>query len=300
MTTLLAASTTVWLDQIVTGITRGGWIFLVAAGLTLVFGVLHVLNFAHGSLYLVGAYVGAALGPAFGGSLGAFLLILLIAPFAAAAVGGAIEVGLLRPTYRRPLLYQFLLMFGVVYVINGAVEAIWGVETRQLSAPHALTAPVHIGAVTIARYNLFTLAVGIVAAALVLLLLHRSAFGRDVRAVAQDPEMAALLGVRVGRVRTLVYVLGAWLAGLAGVITAGQSAFTTTDGVTTVILAFVVVIVGGMGSIWGAIVASLIIGVADAVGAIAIPDLSVAIVYLVMAVVLLVRPWGLLGRPVHA
>jgi branched-subunit amino acid ABC-type transport system permease component len=300
MTELLSASTTVWLDQIATGITRGGWIFLVAAGLTLVFGVLHVLNFAHGSLYLVGAYVAAALGPAFGSSLGAFLLVLLLAPLAAAAVGGAIELGLLRPTYRRPLLYQFLLMFGVVYVVNGAVEAIWGVESRQLSAPESLTAPVHIGSITIAKYSLFTLAVGIVAAAIVLVGLNRTAFGRDVRAVAQDPQMAALLGVRVGRVRTLVYILGAWLAGLAGVITAGSSAFTTADGVTTVILAFVVVIVGGMGSIWGAIVASLIIGVADAIGAIALPEISVAIVYVVMAVVLLVRPWGLFGRPVHA
>ena len=298
--TVLGASAGVWVDQVASGVTQGGWIFLVAAGLTLVFGVLHVLNFAHGALYLLGAYVAAALGPALGSSLGAFLLILLLAPLAVALVGGVVEAGLLRRIYRRQLLYQFLLMFGIVYVITGAIRVIWGVGNQQLTAPAALTKPVELLSVNLSRYNLMILALGLGALALLLVLLQRSAFGRDVRAVAQDPEMAALLGVRVARIRTAVFVLGAWLAGVAGVITAGQSAFGPTDSTNTIILAFVVVIVGGMGSVVGAAVASLLIGVAQAVGAITIPDVSLAIVYVVMAAVLLIRPWGLLGTPVRS
>lgn len=296
----LAASSGVWLDQIATGVTRGGWIFLVAAGLTLVFGVLHVLNFAHGALYMVGAYLAAALGPAFGGSLLAFVAVLVLAPVAVALIGGTVEATLLRRIYRRQLLYQFLLMFGIVYVIDGAVKQIWGVGNHQMAVPDVLTKPVEFLGITLSRYNLFILAMGIAALLLLLYLLKRTAFGRDVRAVAQDPEMAALLGIRVNRVRTLVYVLGAWLAGIAGVITAGQSAFGPTAGTETIILAFVVVIVGGMGSVAGAAIASLLIGIAEAVGAITIPDVSLAIVYIVMAAVLLVRPWGLLGTPVRA
>ncbi len=298
--TLATAGGDVWANQIATGITRGGWIFLVAAGLTLVFGVLHILNFAHGSFFMLGAYVAAEIGGALGSSMLGFLGVLLLAPLVIGAVGGVVEVGLLRRIYHRQLLYQFLLMFGIVYVVAGVVKQVWGVGNYQMSAPSELTRPVTLLGITLSRYNLFILLAGVAAFVFLLVVLQRTAFGRDVRAVAQDPEMAALIGVRVGRVRTIVFVLGAWLAGVAGVVTAGFTAFGPDVGTNTIILAFVVVIVGGMGSIVGAGIASLLIGVAEAVGALLFPDVSLAIVYIVMAAVLLIRPWGLFGRQVHA
>lgn len=291
----LAVSSDVWANQIATGVTRGGWIFLVAAGLTLVFGVLHILNFAHGSLFMLGAYVAVEIGGGFGPSLWGFLGVLLIAPLVIGAIGGVVEVALLRRIYHRELLYQFLLMFGIVYIVAGFIKQQWGVGNYQLSAPPELTQPISLLGITLSRYNLFILFVGVLAFAFLLLLLRYSAFGRDVRAVAQDPEMAGLLGVPVARVRTIVFVIGAWLAGVAGVVTAGFTAFGPDVGTNTIILAFVVVIIGGMGSVVGAGIASILIGVAEATGALVIPDVSLAIVYIVMALVLLVRPWGLFG-----
>jgi branched-subunit amino acid ABC-type transport system permease component len=290
----------VWANQIATGITRGGWIFLVAAGLTLVFGVLHILNFAHGSLFMLGAYIAAEVGDQFGNSLLGFVGVLLVAPLLVGLLGGAVELALLRRIYKRELLYQFLLMFGIVYVVAGVVKQVWGVGNYQMSAPKVLTSPVDILGVTLSRYNLFIFVAGLVAFLFLVLTLQRTAFGRDVRAVAQDPEMAALLGVRVSRVRTIVFAIGAWLAGVAGVVTAGFTSFGPEVGTNTIILAFVVVIVGGMGSILGAGVASILIGVAESIGALVIPDVSLTIVYVVMAAVLLVRPWGLFGQKGHA
>lgn len=286
-------------NELVAGLTRGAWIFLIAAGLTLIFGVLHVLNFAHGSLYLLGAYLSYSISVLTGRSDSAFWIALLVAPLIVAAAGGVIEVGLLRRVYRRQLLYQFLLMFALVYILAGISRRIWGTAPLQISRPFPLAGTLTLGPIAVPSYALFTVVVAIVAGILLALILFRTRLGKQIRAVAQDAEMASVLGIRLDLVRTFVFVFGSWLAGLAGVITAGQSAFGPGTDTDAVILAFVVVVVGGMGSISGAVVGALMIGLAEAVGVLFVPELSLSVVFVIMAAVLIVRPSGLLGVSQH-
>jgi len=274
------------------GLSLAAMLFLLSAGLTLIFGMLGVVNFAHGSFYMLGAYLGFQLIQ----STGSFWLALALAPLAGAAVGTAVEVLLLRPVYGREHHVQMLLTFGVILMLEEAVRAVWGLDYKEVAAPAALAVPVHLLGATISGYRLFLIGFGALAAALLFTVLERTRVGVIVRATSSDPEMARALGLDVGVVRTGVFAFGTGLAALAGVVTAPLFPVELTMGFGVIIDCFVVVVIGGFGSIRGAVVASLLLGMVRAVGYGVAPQWVDLLGYSLLILVLLLRPRGLFGR----
>ena len=293
--------------QLLNGLAGASTLFLVAVGLSLIFGVTRIVNFAHGSFYMLGIYVAYTLVERLGGVLG-FWPALLIAPLVVAALGAVVEMALLRRIYRAPELFQLLATFALVLVIKDAALWIWGPE--ELFGPRApgLQGAVPLLGRRFPAYDLFLIAVGPVVLALLWLLLHRTRWGTLVRAATQDREMVGALGVNQAWLFTAVFALGALLAGLGGALQLPREPASLEMDLNTIGAAFVVVVVGGMGSIPGAFVAALLIaqlkavciwlGVVEVAGfSIAFPRLTLVVEFLVMAAVLVWRPWGLLGRP---
>lgn len=267
-------------------------LFLLSAGLTLIFGMLGVVNFAHGSFYMLGAYLGFQLIQ----WTGSFGLALMLAPLAGAAVGMAVEMLLLRPVYGREHHVQMLLTFGVILILEEAVRAIWGLDYKEVAPPAILATPVHLLAATISGYRLFLIGFGTISAVLLFAVLERTRVGVIVRATSSDPEMAQALGLDVGLVRTGVFAFGTGLAALAGVVTAPLFPVELTMGFGVIIDCFVVVVIGGFGSIKGAVAASLLLGMVRAVGYGVAPQWVDLFGYTLLILVLLLRPHGLFGR----
>jgi len=298
------------LVQLLNGLAGASSLFLVAAGLSLIFGVCRIVNFAHGSFYMVGLYAAYALAEAMaplGGGWG-FWLSLPLSAIAVGLLGGLVEVLLLRRIYKAPELFQLLATFALVLVIKDAV--LWLCGPDELLGPRApgLGGAVDILGRAFPSYDLFLIAVGPLVLGATWLLLHRSRFGMLVRAATQDREMVGALGVRQAWLFTAVFALGAGLAGLGGALQLPREPATLELDLQTIGSAFVVVVVGGMGSLTGAFVAALLVstvkalciwlGVVQIAGIdIAFPQLTLAADFLVMAVVLVLRPWGLLGQP---
>lgn len=278
--------------QLFTGFALGSVFVLLAIGLSLIFGLLTVVNFAHGALYMVGAYVGVAVLQA-GGN---FWVALLVVPLAVGTLGLAIERWLVRPLYGRGIDYPILLTFGLAYVMVDVVRMIFGVEGIPLGTPEALAGAVNIGVGYFPLYRLFV----IVATALILialwLFIERSTLGLVIRAGSRDPEILRVLGVDVGRIWLLVFGLGAGIAGLAGILAAPMRSVTPEMGVPVLVEAFVVTVVGGMGSLKGAVVAGLLVGVVASMTSLVFPEMAEVSMFAIIALVLLVRPQGLLGR----
>ncbi|MEJ5127218.1 ABC transporter permease [Comamonas sp. MYb21] len=298
------------LVQLLNGLAGASSLFLVAAGLSLIFGVCRIVNFAHGSFYMVGLYAAYALAEAMaplGGGWG-FWLSLPLSAIAVGLLGGVVEVLLLRRVYKAPELFQLLATFALVLVIKDAV--LWLCGPDELLGPRApgLGGAVDILGRAFPSYDLFLIAVGPLVLGATWLLLHRSRFGMLVRAATQDREMVGALGVRQAWLFTAVFTLGAALAGLGGALQLPREPATLELDLQTIGSAFVVVVVGGMGSLTGAFVAALLVstvkalciwlGVVQIAGIdIAFPQLTLVADFLVMAVVLVLRPWGLLGKP---
>jgi branched-chain amino acid transport system permease protein len=292
--------------QLLNGLAGASSLFLVAAGLSLIFGVTRIVNFAHGSFFMLGIYVAYSLVEKFG-ALGFWPSVLLSA-LIVGALGALTEIVLLRRIYRAPELFQLLATFALVLVIKDAALWIWGPE--DLLGPRApgFTGSVEILGRRFPSYDLFLIAVGPVVLGLLWLLLTRTRWGTLVRAATQDREMVGALGVNQARLFTAVFTLGAMLAGLGGALQLPREPANLGLDLVTIGNAFVVVVVGGMGSIPGAYVAALIIaeinamcvglGTIDLFGIpFAFSKLTLVAEFLVMAVVLVVRPWGLMGRP---
>jgi len=293
--------------QLLNGLAGASSLFLVAAGLSLIFGVTRIVNFAHGSFYMVGIYVAYSAVAWLGGGAG-YWLGLVLAAMAVGLLGAVVEMTLLRRIYHAPELFQLLATFALVLVIKDAALWIWGPE--ELLGPRA---PGLAGSVTILgrqfpSYDLFLIVVGPLVLGLVWLVLTRTRFGTLVRAATQDREMVGALGVNQAWLFTAVFALGAMLAGLGGALQLPREPANLELDLVTIGAAFVVVVVGGMGSIPGAYIAALLIaelkaiciwlGVVDVAGVtISFSKLTLVVEFLVMAVVLIVRPWGLLGRP---
>lgn len=273
------------------GIQSGMTLALIAAGLTLIFGMLDVINFAHGALYMLGAYFGAVIGAAFG----SFWLALLLAPFLVGVVGLAIEVLSLRPLYGRNPLYHILLTFGFAIMIQGAVVEIWGGQAKQIARPALLTGTVDLGILNYPVYRLFVLAVSTLLIAVVWLAIDRSNLGILMRASAHDTEMVNALGIDVSKVFTGVFVFGAVLAGVAGVLLGASRSVDPGMGMGVIIEAFVIVVIGGLGSFRGAVYTALLIGLVTAYGALIAPTLTELFLFGLMAVVLMIKPNGLFG-----
>jgi branched-subunit amino acid ABC-type transport system permease component len=281
--------------QALNGLAYGVLLFLLSVGLTLIFGMLDVVNLAHGSFYMIGAYVGLALI----GLTGNFWLALLAAPAVVGLIGVVIERACLRPLYRRPPLDQVLLTFGFIYLFEDLVKWIWGGHIRSIPAPAALAGSVSLGGAIYPSYRLFVIVFGLAMAVALWLLIERTRLGAIIRAGVFDAEMAAGLGIDIRRVFTAVFAFGAALAGLSGVIAGPIQSAYPAMGVSILIPALIVVVVGGLGSLKGSLVGSLIIGQAETFGKVWLPEAAMLIIYIVMALVVLLRPQGLFGRPLR-
>ena len=295
------------LFQALNGLAAASSLFFVGAGLSLIFGVTRIINIAHGSFYMVGLYLAASFAIKVGGAFG-FWGGIVAAGLVVAAFGALIEMLLLRRIYQAPELFQLLATFALVLVINDAVQYLWGPE--DLLGPRApgLRGSVEILGRNFPSYDLFLIAVGPLILLLLHLMLARTRFGRLVRAATQDREMVGALGVNQAMLFTIVFALGAFLAGFGGALQVAREPANLALDLIVISDAFVVVVVGGMGSITGAFLAAIIIaevkalcigiGVVDFGGfAVNFSKLTLVAEFLVMAVVLIVRPYGLLGRP---
>ena len=282
------------LTQLLMGLTVGVNLVLVATGLTLVFGMMGVINFAHSALFMLGAYVGLVATT----RLGSFWLGLLIAPPAIGLLGAAMEMSLLRSLRERyPLshLLPLLLTFGLSLFFEGSAKVIWGADIVSLNKPALLGGAVSLGRITFPTYWLFALVAAAVLAAAVWLVVERTSLGLAIRAATQDPTMAAVLGVNVQRLNTIVFALGSGLAGAAGVILGTMTSLSPQMGAGIVLDAFIAIVIGGLGSFTGAIVGSLLLGQVQSFGVALLPAFHTPLVFLVMAVVLVLRPSGLFG-----
>ena len=286
--------------QILNSLFYASILFQIACGLTLIYGVMRIVNLAHGNLYALGAYVTGwtlvLLAPP-GREPSTWLFVLLLAGAVAAAVTGAIlEPTLLRPLYKRAEEYQLLITFGLLLILEDTMHLIWGPHPLTSGAlPDLLGSSTILGA-TYPNYNIFIIAIGFVAALGVWTFVYRTKFGVILRATSQDMRMASALGVNVKRVYVQAFTLGCFMAGLGGAIIMPIQGAVLGMGVDALILAFVVVVIGGLGSLEGALVGALIVGFVRTLGITYFAEIELAVLYLIAAVVLFVRPAGLFGR----
>jgi branched-subunit amino acid ABC-type transport system permease component len=279
-------------DQLLNALALAGLLFLVSAGLSLVFGILRVVNFAHGVFYMLGAYLGfTAVAVS-----GQFWLSFLLVPPVVGLVGAVLEASTLRFIYRRPPIYQLLLTFGLALILEESVRVLYGPTAKGVDPPQFLQGSVQLLGAVYPRYRLFLVVLGIAVGVAVWLFLQRTRAGLVIRAVAQNSEMADCLGADVPRVRTLVFGAACALAGLGGVAAAPMTTAYLGMGIGIIVDAFVVVVIGGLGSIIGSMAGSLIVGAAQTWGAFYLPETAMVIIYAVMGAILIFRPWGLFGE----
>ena len=294
------------IEQILNGLQFGVMIFLLAAGLTLVFGIMGVINLAHGSLYMLGAFVAAS-----AAERGApFVLAVLAGAVAASLAGVVMELVVIRRLYRREHLYQVLATFALILIANDGVAIAWGKTPVRMDVPGALSGAVTVAGLTYPTYRLLLIAAGLAVAAGLYLLISRTRLGMLIRAGATHRETVAALGVNIARLNTVVFALGALLAGVAGALLAPILAVQVGMGEQILILTFVAIVVGGLGSIRGAFVGALLVGLVDTLGRAYIPvllkpvaapaladslggGLAAIAIYFLMAIVLVWKPRGL-------
>lgn len=282
-----------FLIQVLNGVQYGLLLFLIAAGLTLVFGIMGVINLAHGSFYMLGAYVAFSLSEA----TGSLALAVLLGVPLAVVFGLALEWVFFRRLYDRDHLYQVLLTYGLILMIEETRSLIWGDDVHGVRVPAALDWSIPLtDTLSYPVYRLFISGVCLAVAAAMALVIRKTRLGMWVRAGATNREMTEVLGIDVGRLSMAVFAAGVALAAFAGMIAAPVASVFPGMGNQILIISFVVVVIGGIGSIKGAMVAALLIGLADTFGTVAAPEIAGMSVYLLMAAVLLWRPSGLFGR----
>ena len=279
-------------------------LFLIAGGLSLIYGVMRIVNLAHGNIYAFGAYVSAwvvgllvARAPA--GTSPSLVLLLILLPagaLAAAAFGAVLEPTLLRPFYKRAEEYQLLVTFGLLMIIDDVIRWLWGPYPLTASVLFENFGSVNIGESIYPTYNFLVIAVGGLAAVFLWAFIYKTRFGVVLRATSQDMRMSSALGVNVNRVYVQAFTLGCLMAGLGGAIIVPSQSAVLGMGVDALILSFIVVVVGGLGSLEGALLVALIVGVVREAGITFFPEIELAVLYLIAAGVLLVRPAGLFGR----
>ena len=279
-------------------------LFLIAGGLSLIYGVMRIVNLAHGNLYAFGAYVsawvvGLLVARAAEGTAPSTALLLLVLPagaLAAAAFGALLEPTLLRPFYKRAEEYQLLVTFGLLMIIDDVIRWLWGPYPLTASVLFENFGSLSIGDAIYPTYNFLVIAVGGLAAVFLWAFIYKTRFGVVLRATSQDMRMSAALGVNVNRVYVQAFTLGCLMAGLGGAIIVPSQSAVLGMGVDALILSFIVVVVGGLGSLEGALLGALIVGVVRELGIAFFPEIELAVLYLIAAVVLLIRPAGLFGR----
>ncbi|MBT9459928.1 MAG: branched-chain amino acid ABC transporter permease [Burkholderiaceae bacterium] len=278
--------------QLMTGIALGAVYALLALGLSLIFGMLTVVNFAHGAFFMVGAFLGVY----FLGLTGNFWFSLLLTPLAVGAIGLVAERLLVRPLYGRGIDYPLLLTFGLSYVMIEAMRVAFGIEGVATSTPPELRGAVNLGFGHFPLYRLFLIGATAIVVIGLWLFIEKTRFGLIIRAGSRDPEIVRVLGIDISRVWLLVFGIGTAIAGLSGVLAAPTRAVNPEMGISVLAESFVVTVVGGMGSLPGAVVAGLLVGVVFSMTSLFAPDLAELSIFVLMAVVLLIKPQGFFGK----
>ncbi|MFD2248798.1 branched-chain amino acid transport system permease protein [Pseudochelatococcus lubricantis] len=298
MDIILAQASFVFI-QALGGLASAASLFLVASGLSIIFGVTRITNFAHGAFYMLGAYVAFTLTDRFGGAFG-FWGSLLLAALIVAALGALMEMALLRRIYHVPELFQLLATFGVTLMVQDLVVMAWGPDDLMGPRAPGFRGAVEILGHRVPSYDFLLMALGPAVLGLLWLLFHRTRWGVLVRAATQDRDMVAALGVNQKWLFTSVFALGIFLAALGGALQIPRTTVTHGMDLSILVEAFVVVVIGGLGSVTGAFLAAVLVSELNAFGILLLPKISLVLVFLVMAVVLVLRPWGLLGKPFTA
>ena len=283
-------SLTTVVTQLLNGFALGMLYTLMAVGLTIILGLMRVINFTHGVLYALGAYTLITLQQVFG-----FWPILVIAPLCVGLIGLAIEASMLRPIYRRDPLFTLLLTFGMAMVVEDVIRLIWGDTPYPMASPEVLSGIVNLGVCIFSRYRLFVIVFTSVLLFLVWLLLEKTALGKTILAGTFDREMVTILGIKINLLFTLVFGIGAALAAIAGVLSSPIRGVFPAMGTDIVMPSFVVVIIGGMGSFWGAVIGGLLVGIVKSFTVEIYSPMADVIVFFLLAVVLLLRPRGISG-----
>jgi len=281
-------------SQLLVGLSRAMILFIVSAGLSFVLGVLRVPNIAHGSLYMIGAFSAFGIATWLGKNPAGFWLALLLAPLVVALVGLILERALLSHLYQREHLMLILFTFATMLILNDLVKLTLGPDYRSVMPPDILKGSLSIFDVSIPRYNLFLLIIGPLVAVGLWLFVNKTKIGKISRAAAVDREMVGALGINVSWVFAAAFVLGCYLAGLGGALVAPTTSIVLGMDHTIIIEAFLIVTIGGLGNIWGALVGSLIFGVTHSLGVLFLPQFAIVFPYAVVVIVLLLRPRGLL------
>jgi len=284
--------------QILNSLLYTSSLFLIAGGLSLIYGVMGIVNLAHGSLYALGAYVAAwSVGLLAGGlPTPALYFLLPVSALAVGAVGVIIEPTLLRPLYKRAEEYQLLMTFGLLLILEDVMRLFWGPYPLAAMDLWSFLGSSTIGTLMYPNYNLLAIALGLLSAVLLWLFIYKTKFGVMLRATSQDMRTASALGVNVKKIYIQAFAIGCFMAGLGGAFIVPIQTATLGMGMDALILAFVVVVIGGLGSLEGALVGALIVGFIRTVGIIFFPEIELAMLYLIAVVVLMVKPTGLFGR----
>jgi branched-chain amino acid transport system permease protein len=280
------------IQEVVTGLSIGSALFLIALGLSLIFGILDILNFAHGALYMVGAYATITVATDLFRN---FWIAVVVATLAVGLLGAVIEIGLVRRMYDRTHLDQLILTYALALIISDLTRTVWGTGSYTLEMPNLLDFNLVVAGGVVPAYRLFVIGVAIVSMAIFWFVLQRTYVGRLVRATSSDRDMAALLGVDVSRMYTGVFFIGSALAGFGGALAAPLQAVTPGLGTQVIIDAFIVVVIGGLGSFVGAFVGAMTIGLLRSFGVLILPNINQLLPFVAMVFILVIRPEGLFG-----
>ena len=282
------------LCQALVGLSRTTILFIVASGLSLILGVLRIPNVAHGSLYMIGAFLACTISKLFGGGAFGFWMAIVLAPLGVALLSLVVERGIFTHLYEREHLMLLLLTFAVALVFGDLVKMIWGADYRTLPLPEAFKGPIPSASLPIPVYNLFLVVIGPLVALGLWLLTNRTKIGKIARAAAVDREMVGAVGINVSWVFAVVFVIGCFLAGIGGALIAPIVNVTLGMDHMLIIEAFLIVIIGGLGNIWGTLLGALIFGLTQSIGILIWPQFSIVFPYAAVVTVLIFRPTGLL------
>ncbi len=284
------------LSQCLTGIAMGSNLFLLAAGLSLIFGVVSVVNFAHGSFYMLAAYICYSLSIYLGSAKG-YWLSLLTAPNAVGVLGGLVERLLFRRVYGRGHYPQIVIAWGLILILNDVFKLIWGSEPKSISVPEVLAGGIILPGGILPYAQILAIVFAAIMGIGLYIFLYKTKTGRIVRAAAADSEITDALGIDVPWLYTGIFAFACWLGGLGGVVAALLKPASLGGDVDIMLTAFIIVIVGGMGSVLGSLVGSLIVGLITAFGILVLPRFALVFLYLLMVLILILRPHGLFGKP---
>jgi branched-chain amino acid transport system permease protein len=282
--------------QFISGLSYGMLIFIAAIGLSLVLGVAKVLNFAHGSFYMISAFVTYSIVTYFGSEPNSFWIALFVAPIVVAIFGLLCEIVLFRPIYSEELPYQLLLTYAIALILSDVQKMVWGPEMRVVWTPNILQGSMSVLGQNIGSYHLFLILLGPILFTILYFILNKTKLGNRLKAASVDRKMLSALGVDTGKLYSLTFVIGVSFAGIAGVLGAGLGPVMPGIDVDIILPCFIVVVIGGLGSLGGTLIGALLLGQVESFGILFFPRVSLAFTFILMAVVLIWRPWGLLGK----